>query len=65
MSRQLLCTVCLETWTVIEIPQPFVDPDLYTCPACLRGDLCEAEQLQLSERVDTRTYDPALAEIPF
>lgn len=64
VGRLIMCTVCLTDADVIELPAPFIDPTLYVCQWCLRGDLLEAEQLTLVERVDRRSYDPAISEIP-
>ena len=50
---------------VFEIPEQFIDPDLFECHECLQGQM---QQLPLDEkkpRQETRPYDPAQATLGF
>lgn len=70
--RPLVCTRCGETVLVYEAPAPFIDPALFVCGDHL-VDVDRDVQLELVDesgrntdtRVEERSYDPALAEIPF
>lgn len=70
--RTLVCTRCGESVLVYEAPVPFIDPELFVCGDHL-VDVDRDVQLELVDesgrnpepRVEERSYDPALAEIPF
>lgn len=68
LGRLIRCTRCPQQWDVIEIPRPFVDPDLYVCPTCRTP--VGGEQLAIDDDpepivpIDELHYDPAIAEIP-
>lgn len=62
-SRLLTCTRCRDNVRVTEIPRPFIDPALYVCGDCATPKT--VPQLALEERTETKTYDPAIAAIPF
>lgn len=59
-ARTLVCTTCKTPVTVHEQPRQFIDPQLYICGQCLTS-----AQPTLEPRQETRTYDPAIADIGF
>lgn len=61
-GRTLTCTQCATPIQVFEIPRPFIDPDLFVCGHCLKP---ARVQLNLEPRTETRTYNPAIAAIPY
>lgn len=67
--RLLTCGRCGDEVRVYELPRPFIDPARYVCGECALVAK-EPEQLALVEPVKTRTrsetrsYDPAMAELP-
>lgn len=60
--RRLWCTRCGENVRVHEEPREFIDPALYVCGLCLEP---VAQPELHPEREETRTYDPAIAAVPF
>ena len=58
--RRLTCQKCGDRITVHEIPVEHIDPRLYVCGQCVR----EVPQLQLEQREETLSYNPAISEIP-
>ena len=60
--RVLACVKCGRPVRVHEEPVEFIDPKLFVGDCCLKP----VGQLELDgDREETRTYDPALAEIPY
>lgn len=62
-SRLLTCTRCQDRIRVYEIPRQFIDPALYVCGDCAQPK--PVAQLALEARIETRNYDPAIAQIPY
>lgn len=62
-ERTLHCQSCGQPVQVHELPRPFIDPTLFTCGHCLNPK--EELTLQLEPATETRTYDPAIAAIPY
>ena len=65
-GRRLICTRCGDPVRVLGASAS-IDPRLYVCSLCLEPVEPEPEQRQLAlvEREETRSYDPAISEIPF
>lgn len=70
-GRVFECRRCGDDVIVYELPVPFVDPDRFTCLACL-DERHKPVQLALAvekrkapTRVEDRRYDPAQSTIPF
>jgi hypothetical protein len=62
--RVLVCTSCREYVGVHEIPDRWIDPDLYLCGTC-HTPVPDGHQMPLEPPEHTPRYDPAQAEIPF
>ena len=80
-DRVLRCTLCDQDVNVHESPRAFIDPKLYVCLLCVGADQQSREtepQLTFWQwsivddplrkdllRTEYRSYDPALAAIPY
>lgn len=60
-ARTLICTSCRTPVIVHEIPVQFIDPQRFVCSFCI-GPVAVPT---LEPREETRTYDPAIADIGF
>ena len=73
-GRIFQCQQCRGVHEIVEIPVPFIDPDLYVCDACNGADpQLVFEQLGPAGRLirddtmprRTRRYDPKIARISY
>jgi hypothetical protein len=64
-GRRLTCVRCGEEWIVHEVPYGFIDPARFHCGCETRAPEPETEQLSLTPRETTLSYDPSMAAIPF
>lgn len=63
--RRLWCTSCGENVRVYEEPVEFLDPATYVCGECMRPVEVDRQIEFTPDREETRSYDPAIAAIPF
>lgn len=67
-GRVFTCTRCRVVWEVVEIPRPFIRPDLFVCGFCDQPEQLELAANPSTARTakrQTRRHDPAIARIPY
>lgn len=67
LGRMLTCTACGEPVDVIELPRPWIDPELYRCGECQKARRPQLRLVSLEDtmRSEQPAYDPQQAAIPF